>query len=221
MQIKKVAVLTLALAFVVGFFAPVNKADSIQKELETRDIHSDDRAVENTVYTNGLLDYHLGEEMCLGLSEKAIKQLTQEMIVKYKNYNAYYNAVVVYAMPSEFTDYRHLADSLANVNKYADEVLRINPNAFGIYYLRGLVTLRVTGVNGARAVLKDFVMVAKLQPDAAPWLSMAVLYDRLGNKEKALYCRQMDIEFTNVSRPIKVFLLDLLMRRYRYMKSKS
>ena len=221
MQIKKVAVLTLALAFVVGFFAPVTKADSIQKELETRDIHSDDRAVENTVYTNGLLDYHLGEEMCLGLSEKAIKQLTQEMIVKYKNYNAYYNAVVVYAMPSEFTDYRHLADSLANVNKYADEVLRINPNAFGIYYLRGLVTLRVTGVNGARAVLKDFVMVAKLQPDAAPWLSMAVLYDRLGNKEKALYCRQMDIEFTNVSRPIKVFLLDLLMRRYRYMKSKS
>ena len=34
MQIKKVAVLTLALAFVAGFFAPVVKADSIQKELE-------------------------------------------------------------------------------------------------------------------------------------------------------------------------------------------
>ena len=221
MQIKKVAVLTLALAFVAGFFAPVVKADSIQKELEKRGIDPKDRAIAETIYTNGLLDYQLGNRPELTLSEKAIKQLTQEMIVKYKNYNAYYNAVVVYAMPSEFTDYRHLADSLANVNKYADEVLRINPNAFGIYYLRGLVTLRVTGVNGARAVLKDFVMVAKLQPDAAPWLSMAVLYDRLGNKEKALYCRQMDIEFTNVSRPIKVFLLDLLMRRYRYMKSKS
>ena len=34
MQIKKVAVLTLALAFVAGFFAPLVKADSIQKELE-------------------------------------------------------------------------------------------------------------------------------------------------------------------------------------------
>ena len=213
MQIKKVAVLTLALAFVVGFFAPVTKADSIQKELETRDIHSDDRAVENTVYTNGLLDYHLGEEMCLGLSEKAIKQLTQEMIVKYKNYNAYYNAVVVYAMPSEFTDiearYDDPANSLANVNKYADEVLSINPDAFGIYYLRGLVTLRVAGfyevpfrvtpletfvknhINEARAALKDFEMVSQLQPDAAPWLDMADLYEGFGNKEKAKYCRKI------------------------------
>ena len=209
MQIKKVVVLTLALAFVAGFFAPVAKADSIQKELEKRGIDPKDRAIAETIYTNGLLDYQLGNRPELTLSEKAIKQLTQEMIVKYKNYNAYYNAVVVYAMPSEFTDYRHLADSLANVNKYADEVLRINPNAFGIYYLRGLVTLRVAGfyevpvrvtpletfvknhINEARAALKDFEMVSQLQPDAAPWLDMADLYEGFGNKEKAKYCRKI------------------------------
>lgn len=219
MQIKKVAVLTLVLAFVAGFFAPAAKANSIQKELAKRGIHSDDRAVAKTVYTNGLLDYRLGAEWDIALSEKAIKQLTQEMIAKYQNYNAYYNAVVVYAMPSEFTDiealYHHPANALANVKKYAAKVLSINPKAFGIYYLRGLVTLRVAGfyevpfritplktfvkkhTNEARAALKDFEKVSKLRPDAAPWLDMADLYEGFGNKEKAQYCRKMDKEIQN------------------------
>lgn len=219
MQIKKVAVLTLALAFVAGFFAPVAKADSIQKELEKRGIDPVHHAVAKIVYTNGLLDYGLAEQKTLWPSEKAIKQLTQDMIVKYKNYNAYYNAVVVYAMPSEFTDvgviYDYPDNALANVKKYAAKVLSINPNAFGIYYLRGLVTLDVAGfyevpfrvtplktfvknhINEARAALKDFEMVAKLQPDAAPWLDMADLYEGFGNKEKAKYCRNMDQKIQN------------------------
>ena len=80
MQIKKVAVLTLALAFVAGFFAPVAKADSIQKELEKRGIDPVHHAVAKIVYTNGLLDYGLAEQKTLWPSEKAIKQLTQDMI---------------------------------------------------------------------------------------------------------------------------------------------
>ena len=213
MQMKKVAVLTLTLALIAGFFAPVAKADSIQKELEKRGIDPKDRAIAETIYTNGLLDYQLGNRPELTLSEKAIKQLTQEMIVKYKNYNAYYNAVVIYATPSEFSDievfYYHPDNALANVKKYAAKVLSINPKAYGIYYLRGLVTLRIAGfyevpfrvtpletfvknhINEARAALKDFEMVSQLQPDAAPWLDMADLYEGFGNKEKAKYCRKI------------------------------
>ena len=217
MQIKKVAVLTLALAFVAGFFAPVAKADAIQKEMKKRGIEPDYHAIVKTVYVNGLLDYRLEE--FLWPSEKQIKQLMQEMIVKYKNYNAYYNAVVIYAMPSDLSDlgtiYDYPDNALANVKKYAAKVLSINPNAFGIYYLRGLVTLRVAGfyevpfrvtplktfvkkhTNEARAALKDFEKVSKLRPDAAPWLDMADLYEGFGNKEKAQYCRQMNKEIQN------------------------
>ena len=217
MQIKKVAVLTLALALIAGFFAPVAKADSIQKELEKRGIDPKYRAIAETIYTNRLLDYRLGERRELANGEKAIKQLTQEMIVKYKNYNAYYNAVVVYAMPSEVTgDYHHPGNSLANVNKYAAKVLSINPNAFAIYYLRGLVTLRVAGVNGARAALEDFEKVAKLQPNVAPWLDMADLYEGFGNKEKAQYCRRMDKEIQMA----KVRIRYCLTRRLRPINQK-
>lgn len=218
MQIKKVAVLTLVLALIAGFFAPVAKADAIQKEMKKRGIEPYFHDIVETVYMNGLLDYKLAEALCP--SEKQIKRLTQDMIVKYTNYNAYYNAVVVYAMPSEFTDiealYHHPANALANVKKYAAKVLSINPNAFGIYYLRGLVTLRVAGfyevpfrvtplrtfvknhTNEAKAALADFEKVAKLQPNAAPWLDMADLYEGFGNKEKAQYCRKMDKEIQNV-----------------------
>ena len=218
MQIKKVAVLTLVLAFVAGFFAPVAKADAIQKEMKKREPYFHD--IVETVYKNGLLDYGLAEGEALWPSEKQIKRLTQDMIVKYKNYNAYYNAVVIYAVPSEWSDlgtiYDYPDNALANVKKYAAKVLSINPEAYGIYYLRGLVTLRVTGfyeepfrvtplrtfvknhTNEAKAALADFEKVAKLQPNAAPWLDMADLYEGFGNKEKAQYCRKkMDKEIQN------------------------
>lgn len=219
MQIKKVAVLTLALALIAGFFAPVAKADSIQKEMKKRGIEPYFHDIVETVYVNGLLDYGLAEGGALWSSEKQIKQLTQEMIVKHKSYNAYYNAVVIYAMPSELTDvgviYYRRDNALANVKKYAAKVLSINPKAYGIYYLRGLVTLRVAGfyevpfrvtplrtfvkkhTNEAKAALADFEKVAKLQPSAAPWLDMADLYEGFGNKEKAQYCRQMYKEIQN------------------------
>ena len=217
MQIKKVAVLTLVLAFVAGFFAPVAKADAIQKEMKKREPYFHD--IVETVYKNGLLDYGLAEGEALWPSEKQIKRLTQDMIVKYTNYNAYYNAVVIYAMPSELTDvgviYDYPDNALANVKKYAAKVLSINPEAYRIYYLRGVVTLRVAGfyevpfrvtplktfvkkhTNEARAALKDFEKVSKLRPDAAPWLDMADLYEGFGNKEKAQYCRKMDKEIQN------------------------
>ena len=239
MQMKKVAVLTLTLALIAGFFAPVAKADSIQKELEKRGIDPDLHDIAETVYKNGLLDYGLAGQTTLCPSEKAIKQLTQEMIVKYKNYNAYYNAVVIYATPSEFSDievfYYHPDNALANVKKYAAKVLSINPKAYGIYYLRGLVTLRIAGfyevpfrvtplktfvknhINEARAALADFEKVAKLQPNAAPWMDMADLYEGFGNKEKAQYCRKMDKEFQMA----KVRIRYCLTRRLRPINQKS
>ena len=219
MQIKKVAVLTLALALIAGFFAPAAKADVIRKEMKKRGIGPEFHDIVETVYTNGLLDYGLAWEKALWPSEKQIKRLTQDMIVKYKNYNAYYNAVVIYAVPSEWSDlgtiYDYPDNALANVKKYAAKVLSINPEAYRIYYLRGVVTLRVAGfyevpfrvtplktfvkkhTNEARAALKDFEKVSKLRPDAAPWLDMADLYEGFGNKAKAQYCRQMDKEIQN------------------------
>ena len=214
MQIKKVAVLTLALAFVAGFFAPVAKAEVVFSNKAYSY-----QTIKNTIVKivkNERLPFAIIRQTLEG-KKAALGNLAQQMIKKHKNVNAYYNAVIIYAThdntPDDFYDYTDT--DVANVKKYARKVLASEPNNWRMYYAQAFVldrrhnlcltstycrpewykqTMRQS--EGAiREVLVNYEKVGKILPAAAPWEDMAELYSVLDKKQDASRCRRNAKEY--------------------------
>lgn len=106
MQIKKVAVLTLALALLAGLFAPVAKADSLDpikdngfttlpiRGLSERGLID----LKNRLRKGEPLPIQLITEVHLSGHQTEVTKLAEEILTEKNNYVSYYNAAVLYAM---------------------------------------------------------------------------------------------------------------------------
>lgn len=212
MNWKKMAVTLLAVVW-----ASVNVLAMETVFLSTQQIRT--KLQRNEILPSVYLDAFGSREI-----KSSLGKLAQQQVKQHRNYVAYYNAAVIYLTNAEVFDDASsdlTATDLANVKKYASEAIKISPRSPDMYLVRGMALDKFLNFGAAsnmsyvgrdvytplvkqhskevREILKDYEMVGKLQPDLAPWSTMASFYEILGDKENAKRCNSKDQAYARLA----------------------